>query len=182
MAAAALSGVIGRGKQAHREALPYYFSISPWIIGPLSFTIGSVIALLLLSYPKCSSGIGFKLPLWLSLENYQTLIHHEIVSKSLQVTAYYTVPSVPLGIIASLSLAVLLDQDVPGPHIFRTIYYLPSGITGVGVAMLWQWILTLQFGTRRKNVSIMDLADSRGDNCPLWGAVVLFSESSPSLQ
>jgi len=141
-----LSRIIPKGKQARREALAFYFFISPWIIGMLCFTLGPVVASLFLSFTKYSPGVGYKLPVWLGLENYRALLHDKVFWKSLQVTAYYTVLSVPVGIIASLSLAVLLNQDVPALSIFRTIYYLPSVITGVAVAFLWQWILNPQFG------------------------------------
>jgi len=150
-----LSRVIPQGKQARREALAFYFFISPWIIGTLFFTIGPVIASLYLSFTKYSPGIGFKLPIWRGLANYETLIHDRIVWKSLQVTGYYTVLAVPVGILASLGLAVLLNQDVPALSIFRTIYYLPSVVTGVAVAFLWQWILNPQFGIINYVISLL---------------------------
>jgi multiple sugar transport system permease protein len=31
-------------------------------------------------------------------------------------------------------------------YVFRAIYYLPTVISGVGVAMLWRWIFNGQYG------------------------------------
>jgi multiple sugar transport system permease protein len=45
-----------------------------------------------------------------------------------------------------LSLAMLLNQKVPLLGVFRTLYYLPSLVTGVSVALLFQWLLNPSFG------------------------------------
>jgi multiple sugar transport system permease protein len=51
-----------------------------------------------------------------------------------------------LGIALALAVAVLLNQKVPFLSFWRTIYYLPSVITGVAVALLWKWVLNPQYG------------------------------------
>ncbi len=40
----------------------------------------------------------------------------------------------------------MLNQQVKGRGLFRTIYYLPSVVSGVAVAILWQWIYHPEFG------------------------------------
>jgi multiple sugar transport system permease protein len=39
-----------------------------------------------------------------------------------------------------------MNQKVPGIRVFRSVYYLPSVVTGVAVALLWQWLLDPNFG------------------------------------
>jgi len=142
-----LSRIIPEGKQARREALAFYLFASPWIIGFLVFTIGPVVASFGLSFTQYRYSDVAKPPRFIGFANYEMLLFHDKVFwKSLRVTAYYSMLSVPLGIVASLGLAVLLNQDVPGLSIFRTIYYLPSVVTGVAVAILWKWILNPEFG------------------------------------
>ncbi len=136
-------GILPKGKLARREALWFYFFIAPWIIGFLLFTGGPIIASLYLSFTKYNAANP---PKWIGLTNYTRLFRDRIFYKSLQVSAYYTFLSVPLGIIASLSLAILLNQRVPFLGLFRTVYYLPSVITGVAVALLFQWLLNPSFG------------------------------------
>jgi multiple sugar transport system permease protein len=51
-----------------------------------------------------------------------------------------------LGIVASVSIALLLNRDIRGVAVFRTIFYLPSVISGVAVSLLWMWILNSDFG------------------------------------
>jgi multiple sugar transport system permease protein len=41
---------------------------------------------------------------------------------------------------------VLLNQKMPGVYFFRSVFYLPTVISGVGVAMLWRWMFNAEFG------------------------------------
>ena len=135
--------ILPEGKLARKEAKWFYFFIAPWIIGFLFFTGGPVIASLYLSFTKYNVASP---PAWLGLENYASMFQDRIFYKSLQVSAYYTALSVPLGILLSLALAMLLNQKVPFLGVFRTLYYLPSLVTGVSVALLFQWLLNPAFG------------------------------------
>jgi multiple sugar transport system permease protein len=55
---------------------------------------------------------------------------------------------VPVGLTASLCLALLLNQKrMPFMGIFRTLYYIPSLVaSSVAVALLFQWLLNPSFG------------------------------------
>jgi multiple sugar transport system permease protein len=79
-------------------------------------------------------------------QNYQELTRDWKFLWSLWVTAKFTLVSVPLNIVAALSVAVLLNQNVPFLSFWRTVYYLPSVISGVAVALLWRWVLNPQYG------------------------------------
>ncbi|MEM7531935.1 MAG: sugar ABC transporter permease [Chloroflexota bacterium] len=133
-----------KGKLAQREARWFYFFITPWIIGFILFQGGPVLGSFYLSLTKYNVG---KAPEWLGMENYTRLFADGIFYQSLEVSAYYTFLSVPLGIIGALALAVLLNQKVPLLGVFRTLYYIPSLISGsVAVALLFQWLLNPSFG------------------------------------
>jgi len=43
-------------------------------------------------------------------------------------------------------LALLLNQPIKGLPMWRTVYYLPAVVSGVAVALLWQWIFNTDFG------------------------------------
>lgn len=139
-----LFGLIPEGTLARREAMWFWFFISPWIIGFIIFTIYPVVASFYLSLTRYNIASA---PVFIGFDNYQSLFADRIFWKSLQVTGYYTLLSVPLGIIAGLLLAVLLNQKVPALGVFRTLYYLPSLLGGsVAVALLFSWLLNPQFG------------------------------------
>jgi multiple sugar transport system permease protein len=83
---------------------------------------------------------------FVGIQNFRELIADDLFYWSLWVTAKFTLVGVPLGIAMALMIAVLLNQKVPLLSFWRTIYYLPSIITGVAVALLWKWILNPEYG------------------------------------
>src|SRR3982751_696959 len=135
--------LIPKGKLARKEAFWFWGFISPWVIGFLIFTLGPIIASAYLSFTTYNISSP---PDWVGLQNYRNLFKDPIFWKSLQVSAYYTAMSVPSGIIASLLLALLLNQKVPALGLFRTLFYLPSIIPGVAAAILFAFLLNPQFG------------------------------------
>ncbi len=66
--------------------------------------------------------------------------------QSLKVTTVYTLLAVPLGIVFALALAMLLNRPIRGVNLFRTVFYIPSVISGVAASMLWAWVFNPEFG------------------------------------
>lgn len=130
-------------QQQFREAVSAYIFMAPVILGLLLFTLGPVIASLFLSFTEYNL---LSDPKWIGVDNYLKMYDEALFWKSLQVSTIYSVVSVPLGLILALFLAVLLNQKMRGMYLFRSIYYLPTVISGVGVAMLWRWIFNGQYG------------------------------------
>lgn len=128
---------------AKREERYFYLCISPWIAGFLIFTAGPIVASLFFSF--CNYDVVTP-PNWIGIQNYKRLISDPLFWQSLKVTSYFSLASVPLGIILSLIIAILLNQNIKGLTWFRTIYYMPSVISGVAVALLWMWIFNPEFG------------------------------------
>ena len=127
-----------------REALTGYVCVSPWIIGFLAFTAGPMIASLYYGFTRW--GI-LDTPDWIGLGNYrQAFLGDELFWQSLKVTAIYSFGSVPLNLVFGLLLAILLNQKVKLLGLFRTVYYLPSVLSGVAVSMMWIWIFNYRFG------------------------------------
>jgi len=54
--------------------------------------------------------------------------------------------SLPLSIILGVALALLLNQKLPGMNFFRTVFYIPAVVTGVGVSLLWLSLLDPNLG------------------------------------
>lgn len=140
-----MAGILPKGKVARREAIWFWIFILPWVIGFILFRGGPIIASLVLSFTNYNVASP---PEWAALDNFTRLFNDRIFLKSLQVSVYYTFLSVPLGIVASLSLAILLNQKgVPFLGVFRTLYYIPALVAGsVAVAFLFQWVLNPSFG------------------------------------
>jgi multiple sugar transport system permease protein len=132
-----------RGSPARREAIAFYLFISPWIFGFLVFTVGPIIASAYFSFTQYDIANP---PKWIGLTNYQNLFADPIFWKSVTVTLHFAVLALPIGLVASIALALLLNLQLPGLSIWRTLYYLPSVISGVAVALLWQLIFQPSFG------------------------------------
>lgn len=135
---------VRRNRRQLQETIAFYLFASPWLIGLLVFTLGPMIASFLLSFADYPLIVP---PKWIGLENYiEMFTDDKLVWQSLKVTFLYSLGAIPLFLTTSFLIAMLLNQQIRGITIFRTIYYLPSVISGVPVALLWLWMLNPEFG------------------------------------
>jgi multiple sugar transport system permease protein len=155
-----MSTIVGRHlSQRTREEIAAYLFISPWLVGFLIFTLGAMVFSLGLSFFKTDLLTNAQL---VGLDNYVKLWNDRFVGQALKVTTIYTFTTVPLGTALALGMALLLNQRVAVQGLFRTIYYLPSVVSGVAVAILWQWIYHPEFGL------INAMLDQIGIDGPRW--------------
>lgn len=141
---------------------------SPAILGFLIFTLGPMIASLVLSFTDYSvfkdrtSFIGFG--------NYVRMFSgaDDYFYPSLGATFYFVVLRVPAVIILSFLIALLLNMNVKGRAFFRTAVYLPSIVPAVASAMIWMWLLNPDLGLVNTLLNVVGLPGS------LW----LYGESS----
>jgi len=137
-----------------RESLMGYLFLSPWLLGFVIFLAGPMIASLYLSFTQYKV---IQAPSWIGFANYQRMFTDELFYHSLRVTVVYTAISVPLGIAAALGVAVLLNQKIIASGLFRTIFYLPSIISGVAVAIVFAWIFNFRFGILNYLLSLVGI-------------------------
>jgi len=108
------------------------------------FVAGPIVASFVLSF--CDWNI-LSPPQFVGAENYRRLaVEDPLFFQSLKVTLVYTIFSVPLGMVLALSLAIALNRPLPGRSVLRTVFFLPSVLSGVAVAMLWQWVFNAEYG------------------------------------
>jgi len=121
-----------------------WLMVTPWIVGFLVFTLGPMVASLALSFTKWPL---LATPKWIGLQNYARMISKDpLVKQALKVSTIYAVSAVPLNIVVGLIVALLLNQDIKALALVRTIYYLPSCVSGVAVALVWVQILAGDYG------------------------------------
>jgi multiple sugar transport system permease protein len=134
----------GSSVLARRKAIEGYLYISPFLIGFAVFTLYPLIASFYLSFTN------FNLlsdPTWVGLENYsRAFTEDNLFWSSLERTARYAAFVVPLGVVASLGAALLLNQGFPGTAIFRTFFFLPSIVPVIASVLIWLWILQPSIG------------------------------------
>ena len=142
-------------KKTKKFNLTPYLFISPWIIGFLLFTLGPLIFSLVISF--------FNWPIvgdaeFVGIKNYQTMLTKDPQFwASLGITFKFSFLFVPLNIITALILAILLNQNVKGSGIFKTIFYLPSVISGVALAMIWSWVYSGEYGILNYFLSLIHI-------------------------
>lgn len=128
---------------SQRRNITGYLFISPFILGFLLwFLIPALIAL----YLTVHRWNLISAPQFVGLDNIEHLFNDPLLPQTLKATFTYTIVAVPLGLLISFGLAMLLNNQLPGIGIFRTIFYLPSIIPAVASAALWAWIFNTEFG------------------------------------
>lgn len=154
-----MSEKIHRVNQKRTNNILGYAFISPWLIGFIVFTAGPMIASLILSFTRYD---GRNPAEFIGFSNFTGLIHDKYVWNSLKVTFKFAFLSIPIGIVCGFLLAYMLNMNVPGMKGWRTLYYLPSLISGVVVAMLWRGLFDDQYGV------INFLIRQFGGSAPKW--------------
>ena len=145
---------------AREDRMTFWCFISPWLIGFALFGMGPIIASIVLSLTNYSL---FRAPEWVGLGNYRELFTDPLIWKSLGNTGFYVLFAVPLGTAGSLLLAVLLNQEVRGVAVWRTLFYLPTVVSGVAMGVLWRWIFNPEVGLAntilRPFLGLLNLSD-----------------------
>jgi multiple sugar transport system permease protein len=128
-----------RRSRSRREALAAFGFLSPWIVGLLFLTVGPMLYSLYLSFTRYDL---LSPPVWIGLDNYERMAAADPrFIDSVQVTFLYVVVSVPAVLIASLGVAVILNQGMKALSVYRAAFYLPSLIGGsVAIALLWRQV------------------------------------------
>ena len=133
--------------------------VTPWILGFILFTGGPIVAALFMSFTDWDI---VNAPTWLGLANYQEMFNDELFYQSLKVSTIYAAVAVPLQIILGLALSMLLNVNIRGVSIYRTLYYMPAVLPLVAVAVMWRWIFSPDWGLLNYFLSLIGI---RG---PAW--------------
>jgi multiple sugar transport system permease protein len=128
---------------ARREAFTFYILILPWVVGFLIFLAYPMLRSLYLSFTSYNL---LSPPEWVGLRNFQRIFSDADFWQSLKVTLIYALGSVPGGTLIALALAMVLAQKLRGVNIWRTIFFLPSILSSIAVAVLWLFIFRPQDG------------------------------------
>jgi len=120
-----------------------YLMLAPFLLLFLVWTIFPVISSLRLSFMRYNAICDPNLSPCgsVGLGNYRMLILHDHrFHKALLNTSLYVIGAVLIGLIASLSLAVALQEDTKANRILRVIFFLPTVTSGIAIVMVWGWV------------------------------------------
>ncbi len=143
-----------RRANAGRHLAPFLF-ISPWILGFLFFTLGPLCFSLTMSF--------FDWPVvgertFVGLDNYRSMFMEDPqFRESLWITVKFAAIYVPFNIVMSFLLALLLHHATFASGFFRTVFYLPSVISGVALVTIWSWIYSREYGLLNFMLSLVGI-------------------------
>ena len=117
--------------------------ISPWIGGFLLLCAYPLVSTVYYSF--CDYSVLSR-PVFVGTANYRDLFSDTLFWRAAYNTAFFALFSIPLSLLVSLTLAILLNFNLPGRGFFRTVFFLPSLVPVVCLAVLWQWMLNGDLG------------------------------------
>ena len=113
---------------------------SPWLLGLLMFWIYPTLASGYYSFTKFNA---VQSPQWVGTENYVQLFTNDSnFWSAVYNTFYFAGLSIPLAIIFAFALATLLNAKIKFQVVYRTIYFLPTLVPEVALALVWVYLFT----------------------------------------
>ncbi len=140
---------------ARREFMVGLAFLSPWLLGFLVFTLIPLVATIVFSFTNLRITDGITNPLkFVGLDNYaQYFSDPQIWSSSKGIPGAWLVTfrfgliALPVGIIAPLLLALLLNSPkLKGKVLARTLFYMPTIVPLVAGVFIWNGILNSETG------------------------------------
>ncbi len=122
----------------------FYLFVSPWVLGfllltaaPLAYAFGVSLTNFDGSSPRWR---------WVGFRNYVELFGDKEAWAALLRTVAYTGIAVPLSVAGALGLAVLLNRRLKAVGLWRTLFFLPSVVPVVAMAIMWKLVLNKDAG------------------------------------
>jgi len=129
--------------------------VLPVVLGTIIFNIYPLFHSIILSFTNWDL---ISSPRFIGLENYKNIFTHDeffpIIFKN---TVVFSLGSVPLGMLAGLILALLINRPLRGITFFRGCYYVPVVASNVAVGMIWKWIYNSEFGLLNNVLKILGI-------------------------
>ena len=117
--------------------------LGPTLLGLAVLSAGPILATLAISVTDWDL---LTAPKFSGLDNYLQLISDHRFQVAFRNTFFYTIVSVPLGLVIALGLAMALNTKVRGIAFIRTAYFLPVVTSTIAIALVWQWIYSANGG------------------------------------
>ncbi|NWG19834.1 MAG: sugar ABC transporter permease [Chloroflexi bacterium] len=118
--------------------------ISPWIIGFLAFTVFPLFYSFYISLTRYDL---IRDPVFIGFANYTELFFADPQFwKVVYNTFFYVSLSVPLSLGFSFLIANLLNTNIVGRSFFRAVMYIPAIVPAICTAMVWLFLLNIQYG------------------------------------
>lgn len=138
------SGIRKLSTIARQRRISFYIFISPWIFGFILFQLMPIAWGFSISLTNQMAFTVTKK--FIGLENYIQLLSDPEIQYSFLTTFIYTVSSTTLAVVTGLIIALILEKEVPGRGIFRTVIYFPYMIPLIAVGWIFKIFLDRDTG------------------------------------
>jgi multiple sugar transport system permease protein len=145
-----------------------------------AFTVPVLIFFMLFSIYPMLSAIYYSLtdydlvspPIYVGLNNYQSLLTNLDFLHALSVTIRFILYFSPLLLILSFFIASLLKDNFKGRNFFRLLFFTPCVLSTIGLATAWRIMLGLNGAVNAAlGLRIAWLTDI---NYAMWGIIIMF--------
>ena len=116
---------------------------------------------------------------WVGLKNYLELFSDPRFLIDLRNTAIFTLVFVTGSLVLGFTLAILLDQNLPGENFFRSLFLFPMAISYIVTGVVWRWLMNPAEGARISGLNQLfnylgwDFLINRWHTTPTWGIAAI---------
>lgn len=118
-------------------------------------------------------------PQWNQFANYTKLFESGVLTSSSLITFKFVLITTVLSLTVSMCLALVLNSDLKGARLFRSLMMTPWVVPTVISALVWLWIYQPQYGLLRYLVNVLtfgrvpDFAILNSSKTALIGVVIV---------
>jgi multiple sugar transport system permease protein len=94
---------------------------------------------------------------WVGLSNYITLFSNPDFLSSLRITFTFVITAITLEFLLGMGLALLLNHDLKGKGVIRSVILLPMMCTNVVIGLTWRLLFNYEFGLVNYYLSTLGL-------------------------
>lgn len=117
-----------------------YLLLAPALVGLAVFRLYPIALAIWGSLHTATFGAGAQ-RIFVGLDNYTYLASNPVFWQSLWVTLKFNLIVNPVQVLLALLLAVAANQRLRGMSVYRTIFFIPIGVSVPIAAILWQMML-----------------------------------------
>jgi multiple sugar transport system permease protein len=130
------------GAKRRRELLLIWVFLAPSLAVFVLYRIAPLLWNAVLSVQEFSLFGGTR---WIGLAHYRDMLDDEVFWTALKNTLLY-MASAPVGIVLALAVALMVNTQVRGRNVYRTIVFLSYPLMTVAVGIIWRWMYDEKVG------------------------------------
>ncbi len=143
-----------RISRMRQRQITFFLFIAPWLTGFVFLQALPLLVGLLTSFTNYD-GLNLDSVRFVGLRNYVRAFSDPDTGYSFSRTLLWSALNVPLWLVGAFGLALLLNRDMKGRGIFRTLLYIPSVVPVVATIWVWRIFLDTNYGALNGMLSLV---------------------------